>query len=84
MKSQMKKYRKSTWLCGALLIYVTAMAIYLVPRNHNISELERYVTVATSYVVVLLLWLVLRKKEKLADERRKDMQQRKNNSQEFK
>ena len=75
----MKKYKKSTWLCIALLIYVTVMAIYLVPRNQNIGEVEKYITVAASYVVVLLLWFVLRKKEKLADERRKDMEQRKNN-----
>lgn len=75
----MKKYKKSTWLCIALLIYVTAMAIYLVPRNQNISELEKYITVAVSYVIVFLLWFVLYKKEKLADERRKDMEQRKNN-----
>jgi hypothetical protein len=52
------------------------MAIYLVPRNHNISELEKYLTVAASYVVVALLWFVLRRKERLADERRKDMEQR--------
>ncbi|WP_321518504.1 hypothetical protein [uncultured Bacteroides sp.] len=68
----MKKFKKSTWLCGALFIYVTVMAIYLVPRNHNISELEKYLTVAASYVVVALLWFVLRRKERLADERRKD------------
>jgi len=72
----MKKFKKSTWLCGALFIYVTVMAIYLVPRNHNISELEKYLTVAASYVVVALLWFVLRRKERLADERRKDMEQR--------
>lgn len=79
----MKKYKKSTWLCGALFIYVTAMAIYLVPRNHNISELERYLTVAASYVVVVLLWIVLRKKEELADQRRKEKKQSKNNQDSF-
>jgi len=79
----MKKYKKSTWLCGALFIYVTAMAIYLVPRNHNISELERYLTVAASYVIVFLLWIVLRKKEELADQRRKEMKQSKNNQESF-
>ena len=76
----MKKYKKSTWLCGALFLYVTAMAIYLVPRNHTIGEMEKYVTIAVSYVIVLLLWLVLRKKEKLAERRRRVMEEWKKDS----
>ena len=76
----MKKYKKSTWLCGALFLYVTAMAIYLVPRNHTIGEMEKYVTIAVSYVIVLLLWLVLRKKEKLAERRRREMEEWKKGS----
>jgi len=79
-KTLMKKYKKSTWLCGALFIYVTAMAIYLVPRNQAISEIERYVTIAVSYVIVLLLWLVLRQKEKLAEKRRREMEEWKKDS----
>ncbi len=73
----MKKYKKSTWICVVLLLYVTVMAIYLVPRNHQISDLEKEITVAASYVVVAILWVVLRKKEKLAEERRKEMEQTK-------
>ena len=76
----MKKYKKSTWLCGALFLYVTAMAIYLVPRNHTIGEMEKYVTIAVSYVIVLLLWLVMRKKEKLAERRRREMEEWKKDS----
>jgi high-affinity Fe2+/Pb2+ permease len=76
----MKKYKKSTWLCGALFLYVTAMAIYLVPRNHTLGEMEKYVTIAVSYVIVLLLWLVLRKKEKLAERRRREMEEWKKDS----
>jgi hypothetical protein len=75
----MRKFKKSTWLCGALFVYVTIMAIYLVPRNQNVSDLEKYITVAVSYVVVLLLWLVLRKKEKLAEIRRQEQENRKKN-----
>ncbi len=73
----MRKFKKSTWLCGALFVYVTVMAIYLVPRNQNISDLEKYLTVAVSYVVVLLLWLILRKKEKLAEMNRQERENRK-------
>ncbi|WP_294586079.1 hypothetical protein [uncultured Bacteroides sp.] len=68
----MKKFKKSTGLTLALLIYVTATAAYFLPRNTEISNTEKYVTVAVSYVIVLVLWLVLRKKEELQRKRREE------------
>ena len=68
----MKKYRKSIWLPVALLVYTTAMAVYFIPRNTEISDTEKYVTVAVSYVIVFVLWLVLRKKEELQRKRREE------------
>ncbi len=68
----MKKIKKSTGLTLALLVYVTATAAYFLPRNTEISETEKYVTVITSYVIVLVLWLVLRKKEEVHRKRRED------------
>lgn len=73
----MKKYKKSNWLTILLLVYVTAMAVYLIPRNTQISDVEKYITVAVSYAIVILLWFVLRKKEKLAEERKKDLENKK-------
>lgn len=61
-----KKIRKSTWLTFALFIYVSAMAIYFLPRNTMISNTEKYVTLGVSYVIVVALWFVLRWKEKKA------------------
>lgn len=61
----MKKIKKSTGLSLALLIYVTAMAIYFLPRNTEISTTEKWLTIGGAYLIVLLLWLVLRKKEKM-------------------
>lgn len=66
-----KKLKKSTWLTLALFIYVTAMAIYFLPRNTEISGTEKYITLGVSYVIVLALWFVLKRKEK-AQERRKE------------
>lgn len=66
----MKKIRKSTGLTIALLIYVSATAAYFLPRNTEIAQAEKYITVVASYVIVLLLWLVLRKKEQLQQKRR--------------
>lgn len=68
----MKKLKKSTELTVALLIYVSATAAYFLPRNTEISNTEKYVTVIASYVIVLALWLVLRKKEELQRKRREE------------
>ena len=68
----MMKLKKSTGLTVALLIYVSATAAYFLPRNTEISNTEKYVTVIASYVIVLALWLVLRKKEELQRKRREE------------
>ena len=68
----MKKLKKSTGLTVALLIYVSATAAYFLPRNTEISNTEKYVTVIASYVIVLALWMVLRKKEELQRKRREE------------
>lgn len=67
-----KKIRKSTWMALALGVYVTAMAVYFLPRNTEISDTEKYVTLGASYVIVLALWLVLRRKELLQERRREE------------
>ena len=41
----MKKIRKSTGLTIALLIYVSATAAYFLPRNSEIEQAEKYITV---------------------------------------
>lgn len=70
----MRKYRKSIWLPVALLVYVTAMAVYFLPRNTEISDTEKYLTVGLSYVIVALLWFVLRQKEKVQARRERDLE----------
>lgn len=62
----MKKIKKSIVLSLVLLVYITAMAIYFLPRNTEIGTTEKYVTVIASYLIVLLLWLVLRYKERMS------------------
>ena len=52
----MKKLKKSTWVTLALLIYVSVTAAYLLPRNTEVSDTEKYVTLAVSYVIVFALW----------------------------
>jgi uncharacterized membrane protein YdjX (TVP38/TMEM64 family) len=75
-----RKIRKSTWLTAILLIYVSVMAAYLLPRNQEMSHLEKQVTLAASYVIVIVLWFVLRKKEQLQQKRRKEEHQGENSN----
>lgn len=72
-----KKIKKSTGLTLALLIYVSATAAYFLPRNTEISNTEKYLTVTASYIIVFVLWLVLRKKEELQRKRREEYEKRK-------
>ena len=69
-----KKLRKSTWMPLILLIYTTGMAIYFLPRNTEISDTEKWLTIGAAYLIVALLWWVLRKKEKLMEQRNKDIE----------
>ena len=70
----MKKIKKSTGVVIAFLIYVSVTAAYLLPRNTEVSQTEKILTVVGSYAIVLLLWLVLRKKEQMRERRKKDEQ----------
>lgn len=73
----MRKYKKSIWLPVVLLVYTTAMAVYFIPRNTEISDMEKYLTVGLSYVIIALLWVVLRKKEQMQEKRERDMENNK-------
>ena len=70
----MRKFRKSTWMPLALLVYTTAMAIYFLPKNTEISETEKWVTFGASYLIIGLLWYVLRWKEKRLEKRNKEIE----------
>ena len=70
----MKKFRKSTWMPLALLVYTTAMAIYFLPKNTEISETEKWLTFGASYLIIGLLWYVLRLKEKRLEKRNKEIE----------
>ncbi len=75
----MRKIKKSTGIPLALLVYVSAVAVYFLPRNTEMGDMEKYLTLAASYVIVLVLWLVLRKKEQLQRRRREEENKYDNN-----
>lgn len=72
-----RRYKKSTWWPVVLLVYTTAMAVYFLPRNTEISDAEKYLTVGLSYVIIALLWIVLRKKEKVQERREREWENKK-------
>ena len=67
----MKKIKKSTGVAIAFLIYVSVTAAYLLPRNTEVGQTEKILTVVGSYVIVLLLWLVLRRRNKCVNAAKK-------------
>ena len=69
-----RKFKKSFWMPVILFLYTTAMAIYFLPRNTELSDKEKWGTIGMSYVVVALLWWVLRKKEKLMEKRNQEIE----------
>ena len=70
----MKKLKKSTWMPLALLVYTTAMAVYFLPKNSEISDTEKWVTFGASYVIIGVLWYVLRLKEQRLEKRNKEIE----------
>ena len=69
-----QKFKKSVWLPLALLVYTTAMAVYFLPKNTEISDTEKWVTFGASYLIIGLLWYVLRLKEKRLEKRNKEIE----------
>ena len=74
----MKRYKKYVLMPLALFIYTTVMAVWFIPRNQEMSDTEKWVTVTVSYVIIALLWWVLRKKEQMASKHHDEMRQNKN------
>lgn len=70
----MRKFKKSTWMPLALLVYTTAMALYFLPKNSEISDTEKWVTFGASYLIIGLLWVVLRAKEKRMEQRNREIE----------
>lgn len=63
------KLKKSIALPLALFIYTTAMAIYFIPKNNEMSPTEKWITIIASYLIIAALWWVQNKKEQLARQR---------------
>ena len=56
-----------------LAIYTAGMYIYLFPRNTEMTNSEKWVTIGISAGILILLWILLRRKNKLRQEREENM-----------
>lgn len=72
-----RRFKKSIVMPSALFIYTTAMAIYFIPRNHSLSDTEKWGTVIVSYLIILALWWVLNKKEKMMKKKEEELMNKK-------
>lgn len=61
-----------------LAIYTAIMYIYLFPRNTEMSNTEKWITVGVSVIMLILLWFLLRRRNKLRKEREDDMKNNQN------
>ena len=48
-----------------LAIYTAAIYIYFFPRNNEMSNSQKWLTVGASVVMLALLWMLLRRRYKL-------------------
>lgn len=60
-----------------LAIYTAIMYIYLFPKNTEMSNTEKWVTIGFSAGILVLLWILLRRRNKLRKEREDDIRNNK-------
>ena len=58
----MRHIKKTTAILLVLFVYITVTAAYVLPRNADISEVEKWIAVGVSYAILAALWWVLKHK----------------------
>lgn len=58
---------------AVLAIYTAIMYIYLFPRNTEMTDREKWITVGASAVILFALWILLHRRNKLRKEREEDI-----------
>lgn len=74
----MRFFRNPNVTIAIFAVYMAVMYIILLPKNNEMSTVEKWVNVGVSVVVLALLWVLLRKREKLRRERERDMEENRN------
>ena len=63
---------------AVLAIYTAIMYIYLFPKNTEMSNTEKWITVGISVGILILLWFLLRRRNRLRKEREEKLQNNRN------
>lgn len=69
----MKFLKRPNIIIAILFTYTTCMFAYFFPRNHEMSNSEKWTIVCISYLILVVLWFLLNRREKLRQERENDM-----------
>ncbi len=67
----MRFLKNPNFAVAVLAIYTAAVYIYFFPRNNEMSNTEKWLTVGASVVMLVLLWFLLRRRSKLRRQREK-------------
>ena len=70
--TEMRFLKNPNFAVAVLAIYTAAVYIYFFPRNNEMSNTEKWLTVGASVVMLVLLWFLLRRRAKLRRERGED------------
>lgn len=54
---------------AVLAVYTAVVYIIFFPRNNEMSDTEKWLTVGASVVMLALLWVLLRRRDRLRRER---------------
>ncbi|MBQ8270393.1 MAG: hypothetical protein IJZ22_04200 [Bacteroidaceae bacterium] len=73
----MRLFRNPNITIAILAAYTIIVYAYLFPRNDEMTNTEKWITVGASFFTLGLLWYLLRKREKLRKEREKDTDSKK-------
>lgn len=69
----MRFFKNPNTTIAVLAVYTAIMYIYLFPRNTEMTNTEKWITIGVSVGILAILWVLLRRRGKLRKEREKNI-----------
>lgn len=69
----MRLFKNPNTTIAILAIYTIAVYAYLFPRNNDMTDNEKWLTIGASCLILAILWYLLRKRNQMRKEREEDM-----------
>lgn len=73
IQQDMRFLKNPNTTVAILAIYTAIMYIYLFPKNTEMANTEKWITIGVSAGMLVLLWVLLRRRNKLRKEREEEM-----------